>query len=218
MDGVTYRARPIATQRGNLLKVIGGLPRRVRGCFERRQPLSRRIVPESRGAHGPCKSGAEQSAPDVVMVLENCCYPLDSRVRNEAESLVEAGFVVEVLAPRQPDRPTREVVRGVRVTRLPLFDGQGELLGTALEYVSAGIVFSAVVLARLAHSRRAVLHVHNPPDFFFPLLLLARLRGWSTVFDHHDDAAGMLHARLNERRPSRAYSAGCATARRASAT
>jgi glycosyltransferase involved in cell wall biosynthesis len=31
---------------------------------------------------------------------------------------------------------------------------------------------------------------------FFPLLWLARLRGWSTVFDHHDDAAGMLRAKL----------------------
>jgi glycosyltransferase involved in cell wall biosynthesis len=38
--------------------------------------------------------------------------------------------------------------------------------------------------------------VHNPPDIFFPLLWLARLRGWSTVFDHHDDAAGMLEDKL----------------------
>ena len=40
--------------------------------------------------------------PDVVMVLENCYYPLDSRVRNEAESLVESRLTVEVLAPGGP--------------------------------------------------------------------------------------------------------------------
>jgi len=41
-----------------------------------------------------------QIAPDVVMVLENSRYPLDSRVRKEAESLVASGLSVEVLAPR----------------------------------------------------------------------------------------------------------------------
>jgi len=39
------------------------------------------------------------------MVLENSRYPLDPRVRKEAESLVESGLSVEVLAPRETDRP-----------------------------------------------------------------------------------------------------------------
>jgi glycosyltransferase involved in cell wall biosynthesis len=135
-------------------------------------------------------------APDVVMVLENNRYPLDSRVRKEAESLVEAGFSVEVLAPLEPDRPARELIREVQVTRFPLPDGGGALLGTAVEYMAALLVITPRVLLRLARSRTGILHVHNPPDFFFPLLWLARRRGWSTVFDHHDDAAGMLRAKL----------------------
>lgn len=133
---------------------------------------------------------------DVVMVLENCCYPLDARVRMEAETLVASGLSVEVLAPREPGRPVRELIRGVRVTRFPLPDGKGKLLGTALEYLAASCVITVAILLRLARSRGRTLHVHNPPDFFFPLLWLARLRGWSTVFDHHDDAAGMMQAKL----------------------
>jgi glycosyltransferase involved in cell wall biosynthesis len=132
----------------------------------------------------------------VVMVLENCCYPLDARVRMEAETLVASGLSVEVLAPREPGRPVRELIRGVRVTRFPLPDGKGKLLGTALEYLAASCVITVAILLRLARSRGRTLHVHNPPDFFFPLLWLARLRGWSTVFDHHDDAAGMMQAKL----------------------
>jgi glycosyltransferase involved in cell wall biosynthesis len=142
-----------------------------------------------------------QSAPDVVMVLENSQYPLDARVRMEAETLIESGLSVEVLAPREPDRPVRELIRRVRVTRFPLPDGNGKLLGTAVEYLIASCVITAAVLPRLARRRGGTLHVHNPPDFFFPLLWLARRRGWSTVFDHHDDAAGMLHAKLG--RPTR---------------
>jgi glycosyltransferase involved in cell wall biosynthesis len=137
-----------------------------------------------------------RSSPRVVMVLENCPYPLDARVRLEAESLVEAGFTVEVLAPREADRPVHEMINGVRVTRYRLPDGNGKLLGTALEYAAAFCLVNAAVLLRLTRSRRGTLHVHNPPDLFFPLFFLARRRGWSTVFDHHDDAAGMLRAKL----------------------
>lgn len=138
----------------------------------------------------------DKAAPDVVMVLENNAYPQDARVRQEAESLVEAGLTVEVLAPRQPDRPASEIIRGVRVTRFPLPDGRGTLAGTAIEYLVACCTITAMLLPRLARGRRGTLHVHNPPDFFFPLLWIARRRGWSSVFDHHDDAAGMLRAKL----------------------
>jgi glycosyltransferase involved in cell wall biosynthesis len=134
--------------------------------------------------------------PDVVMVLENNPYPLDVRVRLEAESLAASGLSVEVLAPREPGRPHHELIRGVRVRRLPSIDGHGRLAGTALEYLVASCLISAAILSRLVRSRRGTLHVHNPPDLFFPLLWLARLRGWSTVFDHHDDAVGMLRAKL----------------------
>jgi glycosyltransferase involved in cell wall biosynthesis len=144
-------------------------------------------------------SSRDRTAPDVVMVLENSQYPLDARVRMEAETLIEAGLSVEVLAPREPERPARETIRQVRVSRFPLPDGNGRLLGTAVEYLIAFCVITALVLPRLARRRGGTLHVHNPPDFFFPLLWLARLRGWSTVFDHHDDAAGMLQAKLGRR-------------------
>ena len=139
---------------------------------------------------------------DVVMVLENSQYPLDARVRMEAETLIGAGLSVEVLAPREPDRPVREVIRDVRVTRFPLPEGNGKLLGTAIEYLVAACVITPLVLLRLARRRGGTLHVHNPPDLFFPLLWLARLRGWSTVFDHHDDAAGMLRAKLGRTTPA----------------
>ncbi len=143
-----------------------------------------------------------QASPDVLMVLENNTYPGDARVRLEAESLVESGLSVEVLAPRQSDRPKREVIRGVHVTRFARIDGQGKLLGTAIEYLAACCTITAAVVPRLARKRRGTLHVHNPPDLFFPLFGIARRRGWSSVFDHHDDAAGMLRDKLGRATPA----------------
>jgi glycosyltransferase involved in cell wall biosynthesis len=148
---------------------------------------------------GAAIRGHRHAHTDVVMVLENCGYPLDARVRMEAETLLESGLSVEVLAPREHGRPAREVIHGVRVARFPLPDGNGTLPGTAIEYLVAAIAVSAAMMYRLARTRTATLHVHNPPDLFFPLLWLARKRGWSTVFDHHDDAAGMLRAKLGRR-------------------
>jgi glycosyltransferase involved in cell wall biosynthesis len=135
------------------------------------------------------------------MVLENNTYPRDARVRLEAETLAGAGLEVEVLAPREAGRPRREYIGGVLVTRLRLIDGHGTIRGTAVEYAVAALVMAAAVVPRLARSRRGALHVHNPPDFFFPLLALARMRGWSAVYDHHDDSVGMMRDKLG--RPSR---------------
>lgn len=121
---------------------------------------------------------------------------MDPRVRKEAESLTSAGFAVEVLAPRERGHPNHEVIRGVSVTRFPLREGYGALGRTAVEYMTAFFVISVLVIPRIARSPNGTLHVHNPPDILFPLLWLARLRGWSTVFDHHDDAEGMLRDKL----------------------
>jgi glycosyltransferase involved in cell wall biosynthesis len=67
---------------------------------------------------------------------------------------------------------------------------------TAAEYVLAFFAIAALVLPRIARSRGGTLHVHNPPDIFFPLLWFAHLRGWTTVFDLHDDAEAMLSDKL----------------------
>jgi glycosyltransferase involved in cell wall biosynthesis len=66
----------------------------------------------------------------------------------------------------------------------------------AIEYVVAFFAISALVVTRIVRSGRGTLHVHNPPDFFFPLLWLAHLRGWSTVYDLHDDPEGMLRDKI----------------------
>jgi glycosyltransferase involved in cell wall biosynthesis len=148
------------------------------------------------------KRRKQSSATDVVMVLENNRYPLDSRVRNEAESVADAGFNVEVLAPCEPERPRRETLAGVLVSRFPLYDGKGRLASTGLEYANAAVVVAAAVLIRLVRRQRGVLHFHNPPDLFFPLMWLAHIRGWSVVFDHHDDAAGMLRMKVGRATPA----------------
>src|SRR5262249_40708865 len=58
------------------------------------------------------------SAGRVLMLVENS-FPADSRVRNEAFTLVSNSFQVTVLALRKSGEKLREMVNGVIVYRMP---------------------------------------------------------------------------------------------------
>src|ERR671912_85620 len=66
------------------------------------------------------------SAGRVLMLLENC-FPADTRVRNEAATLVENGYRVTVIALRAAGERPREVVDGVTVYRIPRLTLFGKL-------------------------------------------------------------------------------------------
>jgi hypothetical protein len=119
------------------------------------------------------------------MLLENERYPQDTRVRNEAESLVGAGHRVTVIAPRGPGQARVEVVDGVTVQRFRLRKAAGGVSDLLREYAVA----HAQLFVRAARELLAgatVLHLHNPPDTLFPVGLLARVMRRRVVFDHHD--------------------------------
>ena len=118
------------------------------------------------------------------MFLENNHYPSDVRVRREAESLVSAGYIVRVVAPRGRGQARRERVAGVEVRRFRLPQGTGAV-SLALEYMVAAVMLHAAALRELA-AGAYVVHLHNPPDVLFAIGGLARGLGRRVVFDHHD--------------------------------
>src|SRR5262245_22990180 len=139
----------------------------------------------------------------VLMLVENC-YPADTRVRNEASTLVANGYHVTVVALRSRGEPRCEVVDGVRVYRVPrltvfhklpnqkpkglrklLHRGQ-VLVGYLAEYAyftSACLVVSFYVLITEGFD---VIHAHNPPDTLVVVSAVCKLIGKKSVFDHHD--------------------------------
>ena len=52
------------------------------------------------------------------MFVQNA-YPNDTRVRNEAQTLSQAGYSVTVVGLRNTGQPRSEVMSGVQVYRLP---------------------------------------------------------------------------------------------------
>jgi glycosyltransferase involved in cell wall biosynthesis len=152
-------------------------------------------------------------AKKVLMITESP-FPEDTRVKNEAYTLVAAGYQVTVIALNFNQRKFIETLNGVRVYRLPLvtifkksslkrswFDRLLYRLKSALGYILEYIYFTlaAFILSQYILLRRGVdvVHMHNPPNTLFLIGATFRLLGRKFVFDHHDLAPELYLSRFN---------------------
>ena len=131
----------------------------------------------------------------VAMLLENNGYPMDVRVRSEAEALAQAGHEVTVCAPREPGQSRRDEVAGVKVRRFRLPETGAGPAGMVLEYLIANVQLYFAGARELLKGAR-VLHLHNPPETLFGVGWLARLAGRRVIFDHHDLSPELFEAKF----------------------
>src|SRR5689334_17610397 len=111
----------------------------------------------------------------ILMVLENNYYPSDTRVRNEAQTLCQAGHQVTVLCPRKTNQKRYEEVKGVHVRRFPHPPPGNSALGYIVEFGWGTFFPLFYVLFEWLRGRVDVVHVHNPPDTLFVTSLLPKL-------------------------------------------
>jgi glycosyltransferase involved in cell wall biosynthesis len=148
------------------------------------------------------------------MLVENH-FPQDTRVKNEAALLSDAGYKVAVIALRKKGQLRRETLESVEVYRLPTLElfkktpstnANGislvlvklkSFLGYVVEYcyfTSACFVLSAYIFLRQGFD---VMHAHNPPDTLFLVALPFKLLGKKFVFDQHDLCPELFRSRYN---------------------
>jgi glycosyltransferase involved in cell wall biosynthesis len=135
----------------------------------------------------------------VLIIVENASYPDDTRVRNEALALLESGYEVTVLCPRDSDSPKfHEVVDGVRVYRHPQIKQGGSLIGYLTEFGCA--LFWEFLFAWWIYLRHGfhVLQGCNPPDDIFLIALPFKLLGVKYIFDHHDANPELYVSKYNK--------------------
>lgn len=150
------------------------------------------------------------------MFVENA-YPNDTRVKNEADALTEAGYAVTVIGLRKPGQSRSEVVKGVQVYRLPRFElfhktpvenptilqrvalKIKSLLGYVTEYVYfTGTCFVMSIYVAFRHGFK-VIHAHNPPDTLWMVALPWKLLGKKYIFDHHDLCPELYRSRYGSK-------------------
>jgi glycosyltransferase involved in cell wall biosynthesis len=127
----------------------------------------------------------EKMVKRVAMVVYSY-YPDDTRVRREAEALIEAGMSVDVFCLRDKGEEEKSQVNNVLVYRLPLKRKRSGRLNYLLE--NGFFIFLAFVTLSLYHLRKPyhVIHVHNMPDILVISALIARLTGAKVILDLHD--------------------------------
>jgi glycosyltransferase involved in cell wall biosynthesis len=133
----------------------------------------------------------------VLMLLENCTYPLDIRVRYEAEALLGVGYQVSVICQRGPEEPWHEKIDGVFVYRYPAPPAAHSLLDYVLEYTYSFVATFVLSLFVWAHRGFDIIHAANPPDTAVFIALFYRPFRKRFVFDHHDLVPDMYLARSN---------------------
>jgi glycosyltransferase involved in cell wall biosynthesis len=145
----------------------------------------------------------KKAAGRILMMVENY-FPQDTRVKNEADLLTDAGYRVSVIALRKEGQPRRELVNGVEVYRVPRLElfkktasangSRGALFGLKLraslgylvEYCYFTVACLLVTIFVFVSSGFDVIHAHNPPDTLFVVAIPFKLLGKKFVFDHHD--------------------------------
>jgi len=135
----------------------------------------------------------------ILMIVENCPYLRDPRVRREARTLVSAGYKVTVIAPNGDrqflEEQTADNVRVYRFVKLP---SSSTIVGHLLEYLFAMVtiaIMSAYVFLRDGFD---IIHVANPPDGLVFIASAYKVLGKSVIYDQHDLCPDLYAAKFGD--------------------
>jgi glycosyltransferase involved in cell wall biosynthesis len=137
----------------------------------------------------------------VLIIVENCPVPFDTRVWNEATTLASAGYEVSVISPMGEGAGRwREVIDGIHVYRHPLRAGTWGRATYLREYVLASFWQFCLTWRVLFARGFDVIHACNPPDTLFVLGLMFKVLGRKRfIFDHHDLSPELYQVKFGRR-------------------
>jgi len=122
----------------------------------------------------------------VLIVVENLPAERDSRVRQESQALVKAGYDVTVISPGGTGRGVPPELEGVRLLHYPPPPQWRSKLGFAYEFAYSWVAIGALTVRAAVTGGFDVIQACNPPETLFALALPFKLLGKAFVFDHHD--------------------------------
>lgn len=122
----------------------------------------------------------------VCLIVQNH-YDYDIRVRRKAESLVNAGYGVDVIALRAADSGRKRYqLNGVTIYTVGLRKARGSRLRYISEY-AIFFLYAFWTVSTLMRTRKYdVVDVNNLPDFLVFCALVAKVRGARVLFDMHE--------------------------------
>lgn len=133
----------------------------------------------------------------VLIIVENLPVPFDTRVWQEATTLVANGYTVSVICPKGKGYTAEEeTIDGVHIFRhdLPV-EGNGAI-GYLQEYTF--VLKEEIRLAKKVYQQIGfdVIHGCNPPDDIYMVASKFKKYGVKYVFDHHDICPELFEAKF----------------------
>jgi len=137
-------------------------------------------------AHGT-EAPTDADRQRIAMLLHGS-YPLDERVKREAEALADCGYEVDVICLREhPEEEPETVINGVRAVRVSKQRTRSDSKRKYVMDYAASVTALGARLAMLhARHRYDLVQVHTLPDFLVFSALPAKLTGARVVLDIHD--------------------------------
>jgi glycosyltransferase involved in cell wall biosynthesis len=102
-------------------------------------------------------------------------------VQREAEALADAGFDVEVICMRSPERPRRAELNGIRIISLPASLHRSGKVRYAIDYAWFFLLVTVVLTARHLRRRYAAVQINTMPDFLVFAAIGPKLLGSRVV-------------------------------------
>lgn len=122
----------------------------------------------------------------VLIIVQNLPVPLDRRVWLECQSLTARGYSVSVICPKGPGDPAKQTIDGVAIYKYRPAPEASGLGGFVVEFVYSWLRTALLSLRVWRDHGFDVIQACNPPDTYWLLARLWRLRGVKFIFDHHD--------------------------------
>jgi len=130
--------------------------------------------------------------PKRVCMIAMSSYPIDPRIRRQAEALDEAGYEVDILCKHLGDQPSKEKfgnVTAYRIMNAPRQDSK-------IKYFMQSIIFLFVAFFRLVFlsvkRKYLVIQAHNLPDYLIFAGLLHKIFGAKLILDIHDPSVDLF--------------------------
>ncbi len=133
----------------------------------------------------------------ILIIVENLPVPFDTRVWQEATTLVANGYTVSVICPvGKGYTKEEETLEGVHIFRHQLPPEGNGAIGYAREYGTA--LKEELRLAKKIYREIGfdVIHGCNPPDDIYLVASYFKKYGVRYVFDHHDICPELFEAKF----------------------
>ena len=112
-----------------------------------------------------------------ICIIRRAYYPAETHVRRNLETLVSAGYSVDLVCLRNTGESASEVIGGVTVHRLPLRARRAGVVSYLAEYQAFFFMALASVTWLQCRHRFAIVEADSMPDFLIFAGLAPRLTG-----------------------------------------